>query len=240
VASTTPCATSSAAQSGADPVRMYGNPLDVTCDEAAVKHLFMRLDCFAQCPAYDLLDMGADMRATEPEYLAARGKPERPAPLRVELPFDSCSRTLVFASWHTTLWPMWALGAFCWQFDPRVERSRKRGAPNFRQLGATIRCHLRSIGLSIFINLEDIMTEFSWNARYFDSVDGAAQCVRTTTIRADNADDADKIAKAQMGLCERVEVMRAATTGPSRVIYAFKEAVQRKQFNRLSTGATSL
>jgi hypothetical protein len=45
---------------------MYGNPLDVTCDEAAVKHLFMRLDCFAQCPAYDLLDMGADTRATEP------------------------------------------------------------------------------------------------------------------------------------------------------------------------------
>jgi len=81
--------------------------------------------------------------------------------------------------------------------------------------------------MSIFINLEDVITEFHWNARYFDSVDGAAQCVRTTTIRADNADDAEKIAKAQMGLCERVEVMRAATTGPSRVIYALKEAVRK-------------
>jgi hypothetical protein len=86
---------------------------------------------------------------------------------------------------------------------------------------------MRSIGLSIFINLEGVMTEFRWNARYFDSIDAAAQCVRTTTIRADNADDAEKIAKAEMGLCERVEVMRAATTGPSRVIYALKQAVRK-------------
>ena len=70
------------------------------------------------------------------------------------------------------------------------------------------------------------MTEFRWNARYFDSAD-ATRCVRTATIRANNADDAETIAKAQMGLCERVEVIRAATTGPSRVIYALKEAVRK-------------
>jgi hypothetical protein len=69
------------------------------------------------------------------------------------------------------------------------------------------------------------MARFRWHAYYFDGIDGDASCVRKTIIEADYGDEAEKMAKVQMGLCERVEVKRVATSAPARVIYAAKLAV---------------
>jgi len=69
------------------------------------------------------------------------------------------------------------------------------------------------------------MPRFKWHAHYFDGIDGKA--VRKTIIEADYGDEAEKIAKAHMGLCDRVEVQRVATSAPARVIYAAKQAVQK-------------
>jgi hypothetical protein len=63
------------------------------------------------------------------------------------------------------------------------------------------------------------------HAHYFDGIDGNASCVRKTIIEADYGDEAEKIAQAQMGLCERVEASRVATSAPARVIYAARQAV---------------
>jgi hypothetical protein len=68
------------------------------------------------------------------------------------------------------------------------------------------------------------MPRFKWHAHYFDGIEGKA--VRKTIIDADYGDEAEKMAKAQMGLCERVEVKRVATSAPARVIYAARQAVQ--------------
>jgi len=59
----------------------------------------------------------------------------------------------------------------------------------------------------------------------FRCIDGKAFCVRKTIIEADYGDEAEKIAKAQMGHCDRVEVKRVATSAPARVIYAAKQTV---------------
>jgi hypothetical protein len=69
------------------------------------------------------------------------------------------------------------------------------------------------------------MPRFKWHAHYFDGSDGQAAYVRRTIIEADYGDEAEKIAKAQMGLCDRVEVKRVATSGPARVIYAANQTV---------------
>ena len=70
------------------------------------------------------------------------------------------------------------------------------------------------------------MARFRWHADYFDDL-ASTQCVRRAIIDADNACAAEKIATAQMGLCERVEVRRVATAAPVRVIYA-REAPRTK------------
>jgi hypothetical protein len=64
------------------------------------------------------------------------------------------------------------------------------------------------------------MAKFKWHADYFAGLDKTASSVRKAMIQADNADDAERIARAQMGSCMRVEVRRAATAAPVRVIYA--------------------
>jgi hypothetical protein len=64
------------------------------------------------------------------------------------------------------------------------------------------------------------MAKFKWHADYFAGLDKMVPSVRKAMIQADNADDAEKIARAQMGSCMRVEVRRAATAAPVRVIYA--------------------
>jgi hypothetical protein len=71
--------------------------------------------------------------------------------------------------------------------------------------------------------LEDAMPRFKWHAHYFDGIGGKA--VRKTIIEADYGDEAERIAEAQMGLCDRLEVTRVATSAPARVIYAAKQAV---------------
>jgi hypothetical protein len=71
--------------------------------------------------------------------------------------------------------------------------------------------------------VERVMTKFNWHAEFFDGRDKGSQ-VRRGMIQADNADDAAKIAKSQMGLCMRVEVRRAATAAPVRIVYAEEEA----------------
>jgi len=53
------------------------------------------------------------------------------------------------------------------------------------------------------------------------------QRVLCPIIEADYGDEAEKLAQAQMGLCERVEVSRVATSAPARVIYAARQAVLR-------------
>jgi hypothetical protein len=66
------------------------------------------------------------------------------------------------------------------------------------------------------------MAKFKWHADYFD--DGTSgRCVRRAIIEADNACHAEKSAKAQMGLCKRVEVRRMATVSPIRIAYAHEE-----------------
>jgi hypothetical protein len=73
------------------------------------------------------------------------------------------------------------------------------------------------------------MATFNWHADYFDLAEGI-RSVRRAVIKADNADDAGKIARGQMGLCKRAEVRRAATGAPVRTIYAHE---------RLSAGILS-
>lgn len=63
---------------------------------------------------------------------------------------------------------------------------------------------------------------FVWHAEFFDGP--SPQPARRTVIQADNADEAEKIARSQMGVSKRVEVTRAATTAPARTVYAREEA----------------
>ena len=69
------------------------------------------------------------------------------------------------------------------------------------------------------------MPRFKWHAHYFDGI--SSKAVRKTIIEADCGDEAEKIAQAQMGLCDRVEVSRVATLAPARVIYAARQAGQK-------------
>jgi hypothetical protein len=68
------------------------------------------------------------------------------------------------------------------------------------------------------------VTKFNWHAEYFDDLTEGSRSIRRAIIKADNADEAEKIAKDQMGECLRVEVRRAATTAPVRTIYARAKA----------------
>ena len=47
-----------------------------------------------------------------------------------------------------------------------------------------------------------------WHAYYFDSFDNTRPPARTETIRAENEDDAGRIATRLMGRCLRVDVTR--------------------------------
>ena len=58
------------------------------------------------------------------------------------------------------------------------------------------------------------MPRFKWHAHYFDGT--GSRAVRKTIIEADYGDEAEKIAEAQMGLYDRVEVSRVATSAPAR------------------------
>jgi hypothetical protein len=69
------------------------------------------------------------------------------------------------------------------------------------------------------------MPRFKWHAHYFDGT--GSRAVRKTIIEADYGDEAEKIAEAQMGLYDRVEVSRVATSAPARVIYAARQAAQK-------------
>jgi hypothetical protein len=66
---------------------------------------------------------------------------------------------------------------------------------------------------------ENFMARFNWHAEYFDDLD-IGRCIRRTTIEADNASQAERIATAEMGPFARVEVRRAGTPAPGRIIYA--------------------
>ena len=61
------------------------------------------------------------------------------------------------------------------------------------------------------------MARFRWHADYFDALQ-AGRCVRRSIIPADNAGEAEKMARAGMGACLRVEIRRVATAAPVRVI----------------------
>ena len=61
------------------------------------------------------------------------------------------------------------------------------------------------------------MARFRWHADYFDALQ-AGRCVRRSIIPADNAGEAEKVARAGMGACLRVEIRRVATAAPVRVI----------------------
>ena len=63
------------------------------------------------------------------------------------------------------------------------------------------------------------MARFNWHAEYFDDLD-FGRCVKRTTIEADNASEAERMATAGMGRFARVEVRRAGTPAPGRIIYA--------------------
>jgi hypothetical protein len=63
------------------------------------------------------------------------------------------------------------------------------------------------------------MARFNWLAEYFDDLD-FGRCARRTTIDADNASEAERIAMAEMGSSARVQVRRMGTPAPGRVIYA--------------------
>jgi hypothetical protein len=65
---------------------------------------------------------------------------------------------------------------------------------------------------------------FNWHAEFFDGPVDRPQPDRRTVIQADNADEAEKIARSQMGTSKRVEVRRAATTAPVRTVYAREQA----------------
>jgi hypothetical protein len=66
------------------------------------------------------------------------------------------------------------------------------------------------------------MARYKWHADYFDHPT-SLRCVRRATVEADNAGEAEKIAKAGMGFCKRLEVRRVATTAPVRIVYARDE-----------------
>jgi hypothetical protein len=68
------------------------------------------------------------------------------------------------------------------------------------------------------------MTEFNWHADFFDDLNEGSRPIRRAIIKADNADEAEKIAKDQMDQCVRVEVRRAATAAPVRTIYVGAKA----------------
>jgi hypothetical protein len=74
--------------------------------------------------------------------------------------------------------------------------------------------------------LEDAAMRFVWHAEFFDGPFDSRQPARRTVIQADNADEAEKIARSQMGISKRVEVTRAATTAPARTVYAREEAAK--------------
>jgi hypothetical protein len=65
------------------------------------------------------------------------------------------------------------------------------------------------------------VARFNWHAEYFDDLD-FTRCARRTTIEADNASEAERIATAEMGSFARVQVRRMGTPAPGRVIYARK------------------
>ena len=67
---------------------------------------------------------------------------------------------------------------------------------------------------------------FVWHAEFFEGPFDSPQPSRRTVIHADNADEAEKIARSQMGISKRVEVTRAATTAPARTVYAREEAAK--------------
>jgi hypothetical protein len=69
------------------------------------------------------------------------------------------------------------------------------------------------------------MARFRWHADYFDTLQ-SGRCVRRAIIPADNAGEAGRIARAQMGSCVRVEVRRVATAAPVRVIFASAPTAQ--------------
>ena len=69
------------------------------------------------------------------------------------------------------------------------------------------------------------MARFNWHAEYFDDLD-FGRCVRRTTIAADNASEAERIATAAMGSFARVEVRRVGTPAPGRILYACKPALE--------------
>src|ERR1700722_9750216 len=72
--------------------------------------------------------------------------------------------------------------------------------------------------------LEDAAMRFVWHAEFFEGPFDSPQPARRTVIHADNADEAEKIARSQMGISKRGEVTRAATTVPARTVYAREEA----------------
>jgi hypothetical protein len=113
--------------------------------------------------------------------------------------------------------PAWRRGAV----SARARRITKR-----RQPGGTFPKRQRFLRKECDdqIPAEDLMARYRWHADYFDG-DKAVRSIRSAVIQADNADDAAKIARAEMGACRRVEVRRAATTAPVRVIYAREESV---------------
>jgi hypothetical protein len=70
--------------------------------------------------------------------------------------------------------------------------------------------------------VERVMSKFNWHADFFGAAEKGPP-VKRGKIQADNADDAARIAKSQMGPCTRVEVRRAATAAPVRVVYSREE-----------------
>jgi hypothetical protein len=63
------------------------------------------------------------------------------------------------------------------------------------------------------------MARFNWHVEYFDDAD-FGRCARRTTVEADNASEAERLAKAEMIGFARAEVRRAGTPAPGRIIYA--------------------
>jgi hypothetical protein len=69
--------------------------------------------------------------------------------------------------------------------------------------------------------------KYRWHAEYFLNT-GSLACTKRTIIEADNACEAEKAAKAQMGQFARVEVRRVATAAPIRVIHAARISAEIK------------
>ncbi|HEY4925233.1 MAG TPA: hypothetical protein VII20_12515 [Roseiarcus sp.] len=83
---------------------------------------------------------------------------------------------------------------------------------------------------------ENSMARFNWHAEYFDDLD-FGRCVRRTTIDADNASEAERIATAEMGPFARVEVRRAGTPAPGRIIYARRAPARLPRTDAFSMAA---